>query len=113
MVPAQARPEALATTSSRDATPRQPAPRAAERGRKPAPVVLLGVHQTGEKAEVAMGRLREALGPEVGARLLLDGKAPRLRILLSDTEPQARCEELKARGVACSFLYPAADGSLR
>lgn len=76
-------------------------------------MVLLGVHQTSEKAEVAMGRLREALGPEAGARLLVDGKAPRLRILLSDTEPQARCEELKARGVACSFLYPAADGSLR
>jgi len=60
-----------------------------------------------------MGRLREALGPEVGARLLIDGKAPRLRILLWDTEPQARCEEIKARGVACFFLYPAADGSLR
>lgn len=75
--------------------------------------MLLGVHQNREKAEAGMEKLREVLGPEAGERLVIDGKVPRLRILLSDTQPQARCEELKARGVACSFLYPAADGSLR
>ena len=81
--------------------------------RKPAPVLLLGSYPSREKAEAAVAIALEKLGPDAGPRLSIDGRAPRFRVLLADAEPQARCDEIKARGVTCSFLYPAGDGSLR